>query len=151
MTACALSWESALPKIYLWEPDLLHRNPSQEKEIHIAKILVFPTGKSGRVEVMGHGSPVQWQSMILVSHLCFRRCFPFGNEMQESALGKTIVLTLSLRHNMEVKENFKQHGLSENHASPGVKPITWELSLPPDLLIRKRRHVRIVFYKLLII
>lgn len=86
----------------------------QEKEIYITKILVFSTDKTGGVEVMGHGSPVQWQSIILVSLLCSRRGFPFGNEMQEPAIGKKLVLTLSLHHNIEVKENFKPHGSSEN-------------------------------------
>lgn len=100
---------------------------------------------------MGHGSPVQWQPMILVSHLCFRRCFPFRNEMQEPAIRKTLVMTLSIHHNMEGKENFKQHGSSENYAFPGGKPISYELSLHLDLLMRKRRYSRIVFSKLLII
>lgn len=66
----------------------------------------------GGVEVMEHGSPTQWLSVILVSHLCFSRCFLFGNKMQQTAIGKTLVLALSLLHNMKVKEKFKQHGLS---------------------------------------
>lgn len=99
---------------------------------------------------MGHGSPVQCQPTILVSHLCFRRCFPFRNEMQEPAIRKTLVLTLCTHHNMEEKENFKQHGSSENHAFPGGKPVSYELSLHPDLIMRKRRYSRIVCSKLLV-
>lgn len=113
-------------------------NPSQEEEIQLARTVVFPIGKSGGVERTGHGSSVQWQAMILVSHLCLLRSFPFGDEMQEPAIAKTLVPTLSIQHNMEEKENFRQPGSSENHAFPGGKPIICELPLHPDLTVSEK-------------
>lgn len=114
------------------------------------RTVIFPTSKSGGVERMGHGSPVQWQTMILVSHLWLLRCFPFEDEMQEPATERTLVLTLPIQHNME-EESFKQPGSSENHAFPGDKPINCKLScIQIWLLVRKRWCGRISFSMLLI-
>lgn len=116
----------------------MHGNPAQEEEIQLARTIIFPTGKSGRVERTGHSSPVQWQTVILGSQLCLLRWFPFRVETQEPTIGKTLAQTLSIRHNMEEKYNFKQYGSSENHAFPGWKPIIHEQPLNPNSTVSKK-------------
>ena len=138
MTASILSWQSALSQTNQRDLDLARGNSSREKEIQIARTVIFPTGKSGGVESTGHDSPMQWQAMILVSHFYLLRCFPIRDDTQQPAIGKTLVLILSVQHNMEEKDNFKQPGSWKSHAFPRGKSIICELSPHPNLTVNEK-------------